>query len=125
MFLFGKAFLRNELNWIWALSLIKDFLIQRRFSTFWFIACLFCVNIIFYFLSKAINNPLYLSTMVILLGVIGLTYNKMIGIALPWNIDISFVMIAFFYGGFITKRYCKIHELVNNKRIAFILFLVF
>ena len=36
--------------------LLKAFLIQNRYLTLWYIACLFCLNLIFYGLAKSIKN---------------------------------------------------------------------
>lgn len=110
-------------------NLIKKFLIQRRMWTLWFIACLFWLNIMFYLIVKLHNNDYKKMGMtVVVLTIIGLTYYKLGGEALPWNIDVCFVAIFFFYIGYLFKNIPKLSDfiLVKGKKaiIMFILFFI-
>lgn len=98
------------------LTCIFDFIIQIRCETLWFIACLFWLNIIFYFLLKKIKDLKKLFLLVLLLFISGIFYYKLGGISLPWNIDVCLTGLLFFFGGYLFKiNYKEIRKIISNK----------
>lgn len=81
-----------------------DYIFQRRVFTMWFLACLLCVQIMFYFIekkyrdSKAKDIKIVLTTVVAML--LGILYNKYLYLSLPWNFDASLMMLPFFVMGY-------------------------
>ena len=106
------------------LQLVKTFLQQRRFATLWFIACLFWLNILFYFICRILKKEWLIGIFSILLPVIGLLYYKSGGKPLFWNVDVCLMAIPFFFVGyFCRKRSAKLDELLNRRGRAFVLFI--
>lgn len=103
-----------------------DFIIQKRWYTIWFIACLFIVEILFFFIVKTCKNNI-ISIMVVscVLGAISMAYFKLGGPALPWNIDIAFSALPFFAGGYFLFNNKKLYLFfLEKKPIKLLLFLV-
>ena len=98
------------------INIIKQiwlFLIQRRQTALWFITCLFVIEMMYFFVNKI--KHIYLKHCVVLLiTLIGLTYEKLVGEALFWNIDIAFAAFGFFYIG-VLFRNKKIIETINDR----------
>ncbi len=108
------------------ITLIQTFIIQKRFSTLWFIACLFFLNIIFYLITRSIKSDLIKGVVCLTLLVIGLLYYRYGGTPLPWNTDVCFTAIIFFYGGYILKKHPKYFKKINDKKsLSCLLFLFF
>lgn len=107
-------------------ELIKDFIIQKRQWTLWYIACLFFLNVIFYLLTKYVKTTPWRVFAVLSMSFIGLVYYKSGGLPLPWNIDTCFMAIPFFFGGFALKQNSnKIDNLLSQTKNKILLFLTF
>lgn len=106
-----------------AIHLIKHFVFQQRMWTLWFIACLFCLNILFYILVNVIKRDLFLVIVSIIMTVIGLCYYRGGGKPLLWNADVCFMAIPFFTMGYVYKKYVvRIDSLLDKKEINIVLF---
>lgn len=104
--------------------LIKSFIIQRRFWTLWFLACLFFLNIGFFFLVKLFKSKLLLAVISIVSPVIGFLYYKFIDITLPWNVDVCFMALPFFCAGFLYKlNATKVDKILDTTQYSIIIFL--
>ena len=106
-------------------ELIKDFIYQKRQWTLWYIACLFFLNIFFYIITKFIKNNILRGAIVALLTCIGLLYYKTGGLPLPWNIDVCFTALPFFFVGYAFKQSNRIGEKQYKKFLTILLFLLF
>lgn len=94
----------------------KGFLIQKCWFTIWFIACLFIVEILFYWIAKASkNNKLLVMIASVVCGTIAMVYYKVGGITLPWNIDTAFAAIPFFGLGYIFFNSKKLKNFILSK----------
>lgn len=69
----------------------------------WFLTCLFCTMILFYWLSKIRKAGLFLSLLA-LLGLIGPMIHKYMEWRLPWNLELSFVAVGFYGIGYIVSK---------------------
>jgi fucose 4-O-acetylase-like acetyltransferase len=102
------------------LNFLHSLVIQKRFTTLWYIACLFFLNIVFYGLAKVFSDSkkLFLVTVCMLLA--GLRYYHLGGSFLPWNIDVILPASVFFSGGYWLKsHYSTIREHIDrNKSIV-------
>ena len=106
--------------------LLKSFIIQKRQWTLWYIACLFFLNIFFYIITKYIKNSFFRGTIVAVFACVGLLYYKVGGLPLPWNIDVCFTALPFFFGGYILKINSeKIKKIFSKKYAGILLFVVF
>lgn len=108
------------------MDLFLSLLVQRRFLTLWYLACLFWLNIGFYCLVKYSKSPRKNAVLSILIFLLGLTYYKFCGVVLPWNIDICFTAVLFFWGGYWLKNnYTYIRTLINKRQSIIVLFVSF
>ncbi len=124
-FTFLQYFRNGILNKASVIQLLKEFVFQERLWTLWFIACLFFVNIFFYFVCKFIKSDLLKFAFSVVLVCFGIYYYRCDGQPLPWNIDVCFTATIFFCGGYLLKKHGKYFEYVKNKRIlAIILFFI-
>ena len=105
---------------------IKNFIIQNRCYTVWFLTCLFCMNMIFYLLIHYLKNKIKVGIIVGLLAAIILVYYRLGGTSLPWNIDTSFAALPFFYLGYIIRYKENLEKLLfqNKKTIKLITYLI-
>ena len=87
------------------MHLVKDFLVQNRMWTLWFIACLFWLNILFYWVERLCKTYIKIGLAVTILLLCGICYYHFGGSSLPWNVDICFMMIPFFFVGYVGKNY--------------------
>jgi len=102
-------------------------LIQKRQFTIWFLACLFILNILFYFVEKYLKRDIYIVVASIVCVIFGLYYYRNGGKELLWNIDVCFTAMPFFACGFICNRNNEIIDKIikpNNYLLYIILFTV-
>lgn len=107
-------------------ELIKDFIIQKRQWTLWYIACLFFLNILFYLITKFAKTNISRAVIVSVITIVGLLYYKCGGLPLPWNIDVCFTAIPFFFVGYVLKQNSeKVDNRLLKKQLSVLLFAVF
>lgn len=100
------------------IQLVKDFLLQRRLWTLWYIACLFCLNLLFYVLLRVCKEEWMVAVVTSVLPMIGLCYYKYGGMPLPWNADVCAMALPFFYIGYVCKKYGKwLEECLEKRRV--------
>lgn len=97
---FGDPWFQPGVFWgsLWGL------LIQNRMWTLWFIACLFWLNILFYIIVRFVKKEKIQAVVVVIIAAAGIIYYKMGGGALPWNVDVCFTALPFFYAGFLCRK---------------------
>lgn len=106
------------------IKVVLDLFIQERMSTLWFLACLFLINIIFYFMLKWIKNKTLMAIAIAVITVAGLVYYRLGGQPLPWNLDVCMTAISFFYVGYAIKQYGdKLRDFASKTSTSVILFL--
>jgi len=88
-----------------------NLIFQCRFWTLWFIACLFWLNIIFYIIVSRTDTERKRVMIVTIMAVAGCVYFLFGGWSLPWNIDVCFTTMPFFYVGY----RCRKSDFVNQK----------
>lgn len=126
MFTFFEMYLVSNRNIKDYIQIVERFIIQRRMWTLWFIACLFCLNILFYIIVKIFNNNMKkIGLITIILAIMGLIYYRIGGKPLPWNADVCLTAIPFFYVGYLFKNTQNFQDFVfkKHKVIYFILLL--
>lgn len=102
-----KYWVQERLTWDAAVSLLKAFVLQQRFWTLWFMACLFCLNILFYLLVIVCKKEWLLVVVSIVLPLVGLAYYKAGETPLFWNADVCVMAIPFFTVGYLYKLHAK------------------
>lgn len=112
LFFIAGHIYKNDLIIADSLKVFFSFLIQRRWGTIWFLACLFWLNIFFYLLVNFILDERILGIVVIILTLAGLIYYRLGGRPLVWNIDVCFTALPFFYMGYTLKNIKKLREIL-------------
>ena len=112
---------KNNIDFV---NLFLEFIIQRRFLTLWYLACLFWLNIIFYCLVKWCRSLYKILIISFMLFLLGLTYYRLGGVSLPWNVDVCFTAVLFFSMGYFLKTimyFFKNYFIKNNQYSFFLL----
>ncbi|MCM2532901.1 acyltransferase family protein [Neobacillus pocheonensis] len=88
----------------------------------WFVACLFCTELLFYLISKIGRTKKAIGFFLILLSVLGCFYNKLVGQPLPWSIDVAMISVGFYGAGFFYKEYqMKLERFINLKTFVLLI----
>lgn len=113
----------HELTKKAVIELIKNFIVQKRTWSLWFLTCLFILNLVFYFAKKLNNRLLFvISAIAVSLGIL---YYSLGGKELPLNIDVCFMAFPFFFAGYYCKcKSAKINAYFKNKPHLIILILL-
>jgi fucose 4-O-acetylase-like acetyltransferase len=92
----------------------------HHYIPLWFLASLFTVESLYFFISKIEKNKILYLTLILCFigGYINYTFNSKM---LPWGIDIALVMIVFFASGNLLKN--RFLTLKKNK-VAYIIYIV-
>lgn len=102
----------------------KCLLIQNRYITLWFTSTLFLVYILYYLINKFIKNDIGKLLVSIISIFIGIFIHKFYT-SLPWNIDLVFYTLPFFYVGHMYKKYYfKFEKIENNKNNIYLLIVI-
>ncbi len=126
VFTFLLKLYQNKFTIFLVKELVTDFIIQKRRWTLWYIACLFFLNIFFYLITKFAKKNISKAVIVSAMAFIGLFYYASGGKPLPWNIDVCFTAIPFFFVGNILKPFKdKKEKILSKKSINVLLFIVF
>ncbi|MED3564122.1 acyltransferase family protein [Bacillus xiapuensis] len=88
----------------------------------WFMNCLLCTELLFYFLSKVGRTKKFILMGLVFLSVLGCLYNKLVDKPLPWSIDISLISVGFYGVGFFYKEYkMKLERYLSLNNFIFFL----
>lgn len=92
-------------------------LVQIRYSTLWFIACLFWLSLIFYLIVKKTHDNLKIELIISLIFIpVGIAYNHFVGMPLPGNFDIICYVLLFFFAGHACRKSGLFEKEWINKR---------
>lgn len=98
-------------NW----EMLKNLFVQKHFWTIWFLACLFVVEILWYWNWKIFSRwsiaPAVVSVTICIAGL--LRYRLGYG-SLPWNLDVALVAQFFFYVGYCFKCSRQVKKFVDE-----------
>ena len=109
--------LNNSFSVESTIDLITVFLLQNRIWTLWYMACLFFLCIIFYFVVKVCKKPEWIALVSLLFAVAGGVYYQNGGVPLFWSIDVCFTAMPFFMCGYLLKVYAqRIEQKIIKKR---------
>lgn len=97
-----NKFMRFPMDW--AIGEFMGLLEQKRMWTLWYIACLFCLNILFYALVRFVKNEKILAAIIVVITVVGLIYFRMGGQPFYWNMDVCMTALPFFYVGYLCRE---------------------
>ena len=105
--------------------MLWNFIKQKHFWTIWFLACLFLVEILYYWIDKVSQNHCWIATIISsVLCVLGFIWYRLGGEGLFWNLDVALVAQFFFHFGWLFKKYPGIRMFLLQKKILRTLFLV-
>ena len=108
--------------WFYYKKEFVQFVVQNRYATLWYLAVLFGLNILMYFLVKVKNDALKALICLACLVLSMLYYYRWRGEGLPWNVDTVLPALPFFLSGYIVRKHdvleCRIFSLSKGKKIA-------
>ena len=104
-------------------KLLISFIIQKRYTTLWFIASLFFCELFYYFIVK-ISSKYIQDLLIIIVLIIGLLLNVYFKIVLLWNIDITFIALLFFHTGYNFRNNQEKFTFLNKPFSFLILFII-
>ena len=88
---------------------IYELVVQNRFHTIWYLTCLFCTEMIFYFIARYVTaNRIKMGILIVEIAIMGLVYYYKGGQPLPWNVDVCTTALLFFYVGYMCQK-IKLH----------------
>lgn len=91
---------------------------QEHFWTIWFLACLFLVEIIYYWIDYMFTNkPMISSIVSVTICGIGFGLYHLGCDGLPWNLDIALIAQLFYHMGYIFKNNKKIYNKILSKKV--------
>lgn len=109
-----------------AISLFERLIQQKRFWTLWFMACLFFLNLFFYFLAKVCRREWMITVVSVILPIVGLAYYENGGLPFYWNVDTCLMALPFFTLGYLYKLHAKdIDFILDQIRFNIPVFLFF
>lgn len=78
-------------------EIVKIIVVQRRYTTLWFLAALFCGICIFHIINLLCKNDIQLLIVTVSISIVFIMYDTFVMVPLPWNLDTGFIMQIFFY----------------------------
>ncbi|MDD6038023.1 MAG: acyltransferase [bacterium] len=106
-------------------SMVVSLLVQKRLWTLWYIACLFWLNLMFYWIVKLLRKDIAIAIVSVICAAAGLLYYHFGGKPLFWNIDTCFTAMPFFFAGYWCKKhYEKIKQFLERNMKSFVLFVI-
>ena len=102
----AEAALAGSMSGFWERvgELTMGVLVQRRLWPIWFLACLFLLEILAYWLLRAVKKPAAVALTAAAMGAAGALYAGAGLPALPWNLDACFGVMPFFAAGYLLKN---------------------
>lgn len=113
---FAAKFLHHELTVMEIIRRIGAILVQNRLWVVWFLACLFLVELMAYWLVKKIKSHWALGILAAVLPVLGLLYFRLGGRTLPWDLDICFLAMPFFLAGYLCRQHSGVFVIAERSR---------
>ena len=86
-----------------AISWLIRFLLQKRLWTLWFLAALFIMELVFYWVSRLKNDPAIL-TVSALISLAGYLYCSRIDQPLVWNADLAAACMIYMAIGYLARK---------------------
>ncbi|MFZ3132293.1 MAG: acyltransferase family protein [Desulfosporosinus sp.] len=108
----------------WAALLLGGSLLEGAYATFWFISCLFIVQILYDYFCRKVPSPFYKGLFLVGCYLIAYWESRYLsGIFVPWNGDVALFALVFYALGHMVKQ-SKLLERPNIKAMVFGLSLV-
>lgn len=122
---FERYYTSGALNYSDCVSILFSYIVQRRMSTLWFLACLTCLNFAFYFIKKVLKTNGKMLILAFATTCIGTLYYKAGGNALPWNIDVCLMAYPFFLMGYLYREKSEcIDKYLDDKKYSIYIFFI-
>lgn len=97
-----------------SIEVLQGLLIQRRYTTLWFLTALFWANIIFFFIVKVFKKKRYILLISMALSCVFIIYDSGVGVSIPWNLDIAMISLVFMASGYIFRN--RIEFITSKKK---------
>ncbi|RSX51138.1 acyltransferase family protein [Bifidobacterium callimiconis] len=102
--------------------MLGGFLVQRRFTTLWFLAALFVSELVFWTLIRLLeDNERRLLAVCTALGTLGILYNEFVRVFLPWNLDVVLVILLYLAVGYTCRKRDVMIMLIGHRARSLIM----
>lgn len=97
---------------------VIHYIVQRKYTAMWFLACLIIVNILAFILLKISDKNWIILTLSLLLCLCGYIFTYILGreANLPWNINTACVACLYFMIGYVLKKTDFISTVITYKK---------
>lgn len=95
---------------------LVGFLLQRRYTTLWFLTALFFGLLIFWCTVKLCHDSKKTIVILLLFSVAFISYDELVSVPLPYNIDTAFIIQVYLAFGYFTRKYGWIEKLINDSK---------
>ena len=86
-------------------ELLLKFVVQKRYSTLWFLAALLLAEILFWFVCRFCEKNLKLLVFLcVSISVVFMLFDNITGISLYWNLDTAFIVLLYLSVGYALKE---------------------
>lgn len=103
------------------INVIFSYIIQRRFTTMWFLTTLFVTEIIFKLIHQQAKNKNEMFRVILILSSLFMVYEYIFNIDLPWNLDLSMICLLFYEIGYLIKELKLIDKIKNKLNLGFLI----
>lgn len=91
---------------------LEGLIVQRQWTSAWFLPCLFLTSVIYHLLRRAIRKRSVLVLLLCAVSVAMRLYYRYVGVILPWNLDRALASLIFFGAGEWFQE-CRLQEWVG------------
>lgn len=95
--------------------MLLGFMMQRRFTTLWFLTALLLSELIFWLLFRFVKNMTGICVASLMIGLAGVGYSELVRVPLPWNLDAACVVVLYLAVGAMLKSHDVIALLMRHR----------
>lgn len=100
-------------------KVVIKYIVQRRFTTMWFLTTLFVVEVMFNYLERHTDSKIRTIIVSLLISGGAIIYERVINVPIPWNIDLALLCLGFYAIGYSLKS-SKIYNCEMDKTFCLI-----
>ncbi|KAA8829305.1 acyltransferase family protein [Bifidobacterium tissieri] len=95
--------------------MLLGFVMQRRFTTLWFLAALLLGELMFWLLFRFVKSMPGICVASLVIGLAGVCYSEFVRVPIPWNLDAACVVVLYLAIGAMLKRHDAIAMLERHR----------
>ena len=125
LLLAGFHFVYSKGDLISTGRMLLKFLVQKRYSTLWFLATLLAAEILFWFVCRFCEKKLNLLVFLcVSVSVVFMLFDNLTEISLYWNLDTAFVVLLYLAVGYAMQKKDLLSRFIKNRHKSACLFVL-